>query len=211
MGAWSELKPSGTILDIGTGSGLLALMAAQRSEAIGQDIIALDIDSKAVAAAKSNFADSPWPARLAAHQYNIVAWAQQQAAGSIDTILCNPPYFNSGEQAGCQARATARHTNSLSHQDLLLSIKHLLSDTGVASLILPEYEGRQLIAMADSLSLPCSRVCEIRSTEKKPVNRLLIALSKSGRKTVSEQLVIHQQGRYSADFVALAREFYLKM
>ncbi|MGF1699701.1 methyltransferase [Photobacterium makurazakiensis] len=211
LGSWATLNPHGIIADIGTGSGLLALMAAQRTQTYSPSILAIDIDDKAVAAAQRNFADSPWQTQLTGLVGNIVDWCANQPAGCIDTILCNPPYFNSGEQANCQARATARHTDSLSHQHLLDSINHLLSETGVANLILPEYEGRQFITLASKISLNCLRLCEVRSTDKKLVNRLLISLSKEQRETVTEQLVIHQQGQYSAEFIALTHDFYLKM
>ena len=211
LGTWAELPEHGQILDIGTGSGLLALIAAQRSALTALSIVAVEIDPAAAKAAGQNFERSPWSDRLQCIEQDVESWAGQQAPGSFGAIVCNPPYFNSGQQADCQARATARHTDSLSHHKLLAVIRHLLSDTGTASLILPEFEGRQLLKLAASHQLFCRRLCEVRSTEKKPVSRLLIALSPQPGEMHTEQLAIHHLGQYSAAFAALARDFYLKL
>ncbi|WEM41891.1 methyltransferase [Photobacterium sp. DA100] len=211
LGAWAALPVSGQILDIGTGSGLLALMVAQRTAEHGNAITAIEVDDGAAQAARRNFADSLWAPRIGLAHQTIQGWASQQPAGSVAAIVCNPPYFNHGEQADCQARATARHTDTLPHHELLAAINHLLSPTGSASLILPVYEGKQLIAAAPSHQLYCQRVCEVKTTERKVASRLLIALSASPSTCQTEQLVIHQGGEYSEAFVALTKAFYLKM
>lgn len=211
LGAWAELSLHGPLLDIGTGSGLLALITAQRTAATAPPIVAVEIDHAAANAANQNFVQSPWSERLHCIEQNIELWATQQPAGCFSTIICNPPYFNSGILAECQSRATARHTGSLTHSKLLVTIRHLLSETGSASLILPVNEGRQLIELAPSYQLFCRRLCEVRSTEKKPVSRLLITLSAQPGDMRTEQLSIHHQGEYSASFTALARDFYLKL
>lgn len=227
LGAWAKLPPSAphvpdlagqdgktatknTVLDIGTGSGLLALMAAQRTTE-HTTVTAIELDAGAALAAQHNFADSPWSSRLTLVNADVQTWATAQPAGAYPAIVCNPPYFNHGEQADCQARATARHTDSLTHQALLTALRHLLAPEGTASLILPDYEGRQFIAMAEAFKLHCRRVCEVRTTGSKPVSRLLIALSPTAGTCLNEQLVIHHQGSYSADFIALTQAFYLKM
>ena len=144
------------------------------------------------------------------HQ-DVLTWLTSRPAHSIDTIVCNPPYFNFGEQAQCDKRATARHTDTLEHQALIAAIKTLLTPTGVASFILPEYEGRQFITAANEYGLYCQSLCEIRTTEKKPVGRLLFALTPKSCETEIEQLCIHHQGQYSDAFIALTRHFYLNM
>ncbi|MGF1685562.1 methyltransferase [Photobacterium japonica] len=212
LGAWATLTPRGPMLDIGCGSGLLALMIAQRTQLDAPAAItAIDIDTGAVTAATLNFAASPWAERLHAQHADLAAWTAQQPAASFHSIVCNPPYFNSGEQAHCQARATARHTDSLSHATLLASLSHLLSEHGTASLILPEYEGQRLMAVAADHQLYCTQVCEVRSTATKPISRLLIALSHSPQTCEYSTLTIHEADRYSAHFTALTQDFYLKM
>lgn len=211
LGAWVTLPPSGPILDIGTGSGLLALMAAQRTAKQGNPITAIEIDNGAALAAQRNVTDSPWTGRIKIAHQTVQAWANQQPAGSVGTIVCNPPYFNHGEQADSQARATARHTDTLPHHELLAAIRHLLSPTGSASLILPVYEGEQLIEAARVHQLYCQRLCKVKTTERKPPSRLLIELGTNPSSCQSEQLVIHQGGQYSKGFIALTKAFYLKM
>ncbi|UXI00858.1 tRNA1(Val) (adenine(37)-N6)-methyltransferase [Photobacterium sp. TY1-4] len=213
LGAWASLPLHGPLLDIGTGSGLLALMAAQRTAHSQTRITAIDIDPQAAQAASNNFAHSPWADRLHSTAQDVTAWGAQQPAGSFAAIVCNPPYFNHGQQASCPSRATARHTETLSHDRLLATIRHLLEETGQASLILPAYEGRQLLREAESHQLFCHRICEIRSTERKPVSRLLIALSPvpTASPPPVEHLSIHHQGEYSEAFCALTRDFYLKL
>ncbi|MGF1834084.1 tRNA1(Val) (adenine(37)-N6)-methyltransferase [Photobacterium sanguinicancri] len=211
LGAWAPLFAHGTILDIGTGSGLLALMSAQRSVESRNPIIALDIDVSAVKAATHNAKQSPWTDRLRIHHADLQHWQHQQAPHSIDTIICNPPYFNFGQQANCDKRATARHTDTLSHHNLIESVKHLLTPYGIASFILPEYEGRLFITAAKTHGLYCQRLCEIRTTERKPINRLLFSLTPNECDTEHQQLNIHQQGQYSDAFIELTQSFYLKM
>ncbi|PSW04221.1 tRNA1(Val) (adenine(37)-N6)-methyltransferase [Photobacterium lipolyticum] len=218
LGAWAELPLQGQIVDIGTGSGLLALMAAQRTAATPCTISAIELDTAAAKAARHNFAASPWSDRLHCIQQDIVQWMATQPAHCVDTIICNPPYFNAGLQADCQARATARHTDNLTHDVLLTVILHLLTAKGSASLILPEYEGRQLLQSAPEYGLHCQRLCIVKSTEKKPASRLLITLSPvkcaraiSEEIDKEEQLCIHENGQYSSEFIALTRDFYLKL
>jgi tRNA1Val (adenine37-N6)-methyltransferase len=95
----------------------------------------------------------------------------------------------------------------------LQSISYLLAPKGIVSLILPEYEGRQLIQAAEKYDLQCQRLCEVKSTERKPVSRLLIELTPSTVKldTKKETLCIHDSGQYSAQFMTLTRDFYLKL
>ncbi|MCM0147819.1 50S ribosomal protein L11 methyltransferase [Photobacterium galatheae] len=222
LGAWASLPhPEATpgtnaLLDIGCGSGLLALMAAQRiaaqySQGSSPQILAVDIDPTAVTAARQNFILSPWHDRLQAEQQDIRSWATTQPAGAFHTILCNPPYFNSGEQANCQRRATARHTNTLSHQVLLSGLTHLLAADGCASLILPLTEGEALLAMLTDHQLYCRRLCQVRSTATKPVSRLLIELMHQPGHCEQTTLTIHQDGQYSPEFITLTRAFYLKL
>lgn len=220
LGAWAQVSSCRdsqsqlsrqTILDIGCGSGLLSLMAAQRTPSGSADILALDIDPAAVAAAGKNFSTSPWSARLQAEHQDIRAWVSSQSKGRFQAILCNPPYFNHGEQASCPRRATARHTDTLSHRDLLSCLQYLLAPAGQASLILPVYEGEALLTMLADYDLHCRRLCRVKSTAAKPVHRLLIALSPQDGACDETSLIIHQQGQYSAEFAALTRDFYLKL
>lgn len=209
LGAWATFAEQGRIIDIGTGSGLLALMAAQRTTTSRID--AIEIDHQAALAAQHNIAHSPWHERIHCIENDITVWLKTQPANSVDTIICNPPYFNFGQQAEQNHRATARHTNSFSHQQLLSTLNYLLTEEGIANIILPCYEGQCLIDAAASINLFCIKRCDVQSTEKKKPLRVLLQLSKRQTPCVRQQLCIHKNGDYSPEFKALTKDFYLKM
>ncbi|WP_117233721.1 tRNA1(Val) (adenine(37)-N6)-methyltransferase [Vibrio maerlii] len=217
LGAWTEVKASDKVLDIGTGTGLLSLMLAQRYPNVA--ITALDIEPSAVEAASFNAEQSPWNERIAVQQADVLQFAQNKDDQIVfDSIICNPPYFISGEQAQSEERATARHCDSLDHRDLLIACERLLNPNGGASFILPTVEGEAFITMAETLSWKLTRLCRIRSTEKKPYSRLLFELTLTKDQAEYEEgfeeesLTIHGDHKgYSEAFVDLTHAFYLKM
>lgn len=206
LGAWAELENSKTLLDIGTGTGLLSLMSAQRNLSLSID--AIEIDSHAVEAAQFNFTHSPWHDRIELHSGDVLT---HSFPNKFDCIICNPPYFNSGEQAQNLSRATARHTSSLSHQDLLKRCWDLLAAQGYASFVLPKVEGDAFIALAKQQGWSLQRLCQVKPTERKEVSRLLIQLGKTPCSMVHSTMTIHEGGGYSGDFIQLTKAFYLKM
>ncbi|WP_028023869.1 tRNA1(Val) (adenine(37)-N6)-methyltransferase [Enterovibrio calviensis] len=207
LGAWANAGEHDTVLDIGTGTGLLSLMMAQRFPQ--SHITAIDIDEHAVNSAKENSEQSAWKHRINIVLQDIICWHD---GPQFDTIICNPPYFNSGEQASDQRRATARHTDTLSHDSLLKVIKAHLFPHGQAHLILPSVEADQLIAKARDYDLHCQRLTSVKPTAVKPVSRKLVTLTVAQPDERQENmLVIQEDGAYTADFVALTRDFYLKM
>ncbi len=208
LGAWADIESSQQILDIGTGTGLLALMCAQRTATA--DITAIEINKEAYLSADQNVQHSPWSSRIQVLHSDIVHW---QAPHRFDAIICNPPYFNSGPVSQQNNRAIARHTHTLDHLSLLRQIDQRLKVNGYAHLILPVREGEQLIVQAKSHGLSLLRLCYVRANEKKPASRLLMTLGKEEASDpyVEETLFITQNGKYSSDFIALTKEFYLKM
>ncbi|WP_407332217.1 tRNA1(Val) (adenine(37)-N6)-methyltransferase [Enterovibrio sp. 27052020O] len=207
LGAWANANKHDAVLDIGTGTGLLSLMMAQRFP--HAHITAIDIDQQAVATARLNAEQSTWGHRIHVMQQDITQWPDSK---KFDTIICNPPYFNSGEHAADVKRAMARHTDTLSHDGLLKAIKSRLSQNGHAHLILPSVEAEQLITKAISHGLYCHRLTTVKPTPNKPVSRKLITLSPvEHEKCLQNALVIQENGAYSDDFVALTKDFYLKM
>ncbi|MEF1291264.1 tRNA1(Val) (adenine(37)-N6)-methyltransferase, partial [Vibrio sp. M260118] len=206
LGAWVDMSGAQVVLDIGTGTGLLSLMCAQRYPELS--IEAIDIDDQAIKAAQVNFSHSPWQARLTLHHGNVLEYS---FTNKFDRIICNPPYFNNGEQANNPSRATARHTDSLTHIDLLGRCVQLLNDYGKANFVLPQVEGEQFMQLAQEQGWYVSRLCQVKPTERKQVTRLLIELQKKPAETFSESLTIHSDNGYSAGFIALTKDFYLKM
>lgn len=209
LGAWVNLTEKESVLDIGTGTGLLALMAAQRFK--GASISAIDIDQHAIHAATINIEQSPWQDRISLHQGSILTAAFPQA---FDAIVCNPPYFNSGEQAQQSQRATARHTTSLDHLELAKRCFELTTESATASFILPTPEGESFIKLAEQCGWYLAKRLDVKTTDKKPPSRILFELSKDPaceRDLQCESLTIHGDGGYSEAFIALTKDFYLKM
>ncbi|MBD1558889.1 methyltransferase [Vibrio sp. S9_S30] len=207
LGAWATLPESGHLLDIGTGTGLLSLMCAQRS-AISLNITAIELEANASHTALGNFNQSPWHHRLTFIHGDVLNHAFSHP---FDAIICNPPYFNSGQQAGNRSRADARHTNTLTHESLLNVCHALLTDQGNASFILPSVEGQKCIDLALKSGWYLHSRCDIQTTERKAPSRVMFSLVKQPCETGISSLVIHQNGQYSSDFVTLTQDFYLKM
>lgn len=207
LGAWANFSMPEHLLDIGCGTGLLSLMLAQRFP--NATIQAVDIDPVAIKDASYNVAHSPWQHRIDVTHGDITCITNNL---KYSGIICNPPYFNSGEQSANQRRATARHTDSLTHEQLLDACWQLLCEQGEACFVLPKVEGEQFIQQALKKGWYLHQICRIQATNNKACNRLLFAIGKQSREPSESVLVIHSEGGgYSRDFIALTREFYLKM
>jgi tRNA1Val (adenine37-N6)-methyltransferase len=218
LGAWAPLTNAKTILDIGTGSGLLSLMAAQRSQA---QITAIELDQSAALDCQHNFNHSPWAERLTLLTSSIQQYSTEAIELRFDHIICNPPYFDNGPQSTCQLRATARHTDSLSFDELLRAISSLLSPiTGQASLILPTTEATQLLNRLHKYPLTLRHSVTVASVEGKLPNRqlLLLVVSNDTNTLIDQEvnslstLAIRQRnGQYTDEFVQFTKSFYLKL
>lgn len=209
LGAWISLPQRSRVLDVGTGTGLLTLMTAQRFE--DALISAIDIDQHAIDAATVNIEQSPWQDRIALHYGSVLTTDFPQR---FDAIICNPPYFNSGEQAQQSQRATARHTDSLDHLQLAKRCFEITTETATASFILPTPEGEGFIKLAEQCGWYLAKRLDVKTTDKKPASRILFELSKDPaceQDLQRESLTIHHQGGYSEAFIALTKDFYLKM
>ncbi|MEZ8984634.1 tRNA (adenosine(37)-N6)-methyltransferase TrmM [Vibrio cyclitrophicus FF160] len=209
LGAWTNLAPKSSVLDIGTGTGLLALMTAQRYE--DASIFAIDIDLHAIDAATINIEQSQWQDRISLNHGSVLTADFSQR---FDAIICNPPYFNSGEQAQQSQRATARHTGSLDHLQLAMRCFELTTENATASFILPTPEGEGFIKLAQQCGWYLAKRLDVKTTNKKPASRILFELSKDPaceQDLQCESLTIHNNNGYSEAFIALTKDFYLKM
>lgn len=209
LGAWASAHQKDRILDIGTGTGLLALIMAQRFTK--SKITAIDLEPLAVEVAQYNVSQSPWAKRIHVFEQNALTW---KPTHSFDTIICNPPYFSQGRSSQNSQRAMARHVEHLPHKPLLHQMAQCLKLQGNAFLILPKEEGIQLIQDANACGLHCHQVVFVKTTPNKPVTRLLIHLKKNAQKTKfyrQQTLVIQNAHGYSSDFIRLTKDFYLKM
>ncbi|MBQ8939785.1 MAG: methyltransferase [Paludibacteraceae bacterium] len=203
-------------LDIGTGSGLIALMLAQRfPDAL---IDAIDIDKAAVEQAAENFAASPWSDRLHAFHAHLQEW---QSHSAYSLIVSNPPYFQNSLKNPDKGRQTARHTDTLSFSELIHHSTRLLSENGILALILPTEAESEVCELAQAEGLSLTRITRVYSKESKPARRVLLAFGKSksrntdistSRNTapVEDTLVLEDEiGGRSAAYRELTKDFYL--
>lgn len=201
LGAWAN--GGDCILDIGTGTGLIALMMAQRfAEA---RVVAVDIDEAAVLQARQNVAASPFKERIEIFQHPIQSFANQSdLQGQFSAVVCNPPFFTNSLKAPNQQRTVARHTVTLSYAELMRAAAKLLSADGELSVVVPFDYQRQMQDEAIFAGLFTSRVCAVRTTASKPPRRYLLAFGKSPCACQKEELTIG-----SEYYQQLTRDFYL--
>jgi tRNA1Val (adenine37-N6)-methyltransferase len=208
LGAWAKLEKSRKILDIGTGCGLLALMAAQRSKAT---ITAIDIDTDAIKAAKSNFLLSLWKNRLEARRFGLQEYAAICPAATFDHIITNPPFFINSLKAPDPERSNARHTDQLPYDLLASASAKLLKTDGRLSLVLPVNESEIFRKIAEVHGLYINNKLNIVPKKGKPANRVLIEFGLFENLYYWEEnlMIRDQSGDYTNDYKEMTREFYL--
>ncbi len=208
LGAWCDLgNDVGRILDIGTGTGVIALMAAQRCP--GARITAVDIDRDCVGQAQANIAASPWSERVKAVCADIRTFVSDEP---FDHIVSNPPYFTSSLLPPDRARSVARHCTQLSFEDIVAAAERLLSAAGRMSLILPREAADDFIGLCGGRLL-LRRRCDVRTTTHSAVKRSMLELVRSSQavETICEELVIQSAPElFTDDYRRLTRDFYLK-
>lgn len=160
------------ILDIGTGTGVLALMMAQRFG--DAQIAAVEIDDKAIVDAKANFDASPWGDRIKLTHSSFQDYAEEQPPQSFDALICNPPYFEKSLECPDVSRTTARHASSLPFDVLVESAYRLLADGGVFSVILPPEVYESFDAECHTVGFVQKMRYEIHTVPHKPVKRYVI-------------------------------------
>jgi tRNA1Val (adenine37-N6)-methyltransferase len=206
LGAWSKAI-NGNTLDIGTGTGLIALMLAQRTKTALID--AIEIDEAASKEALENFKNSNWWDRLTIINKPLQNYTAQK---KYNSIVSNPPFFIDATKAPETNRNTARHTDSLSFAELIKSAKSLLARDGVFSLILPVDEAEQFIKMAFEAQLHLNRKCLVKPNPTKAAKRVLMEFSFNKSTLLEGELTIETTKRhvYTEEYISLTKEFYLK-
>jgi tRNA1Val (adenine37-N6)-methyltransferase len=209
LGAWADADNADAILDIGTGTGLIALMLAQRSSA---RIDAIDIDADAVIQANENIQKSPWLSRIEAYEVELQKYVLK-TENRYDLIVSNPPYFVNSTKAPVENRNTARHTDTLTHKELLDNALSLLKPTGRICVILPVNEGLLSVEYAASIGLYCTKQVAVFPKPGAVPKRLLLEFSPQFAACVNSEIVIESDVRhqYSPEFTALAKDYYLKL
>lgn len=209
LGAWSSIPEVATpqVLDIGTGTGILALLIAQRNE--NARITAIEIDEAAAAQAQENVANSPFAERITTTCLSIQQFTEQ-ASATFDLIICNPPFFSGGVLSEQLERNVARHTVKLSHGDLLSAVRDLLADEGYFSLILPKIEAMRFRELANKAGLYLRASLHLRPRAEQPVHRVLQTFGKARPVQLDEKKMIQYEDeqQYTNEFQALVGAFY---
>lgn len=207
LGAWCPVEGAERVLDVGTGCGVIALMAAQRNATAVID--AIEIDHDAIQEASVNFANSPWSERLTAIDGDF---NELQVAESYDLIVSNPPYFTNGVLPTGDSRTTARHTATLSYRQLIDGAARLLNDEGSLALISPCDAEGEIIEASAFASLPVRKLTRVVPVEGAEAKRTLWLLSRHDIPYNETTLTIaHSDGTFTNEYIALTSAFYLKM
>lgn len=209
LGAAAPLPDgSPSVLDVGTGTGVVALMLAQRLSDAGKEfrIIGIDSDAPSAAEASSNFAASEWAERMEARH---MSFSQCDDAGTWDLIVSNPPYYDMSLEAPDPRRSAARHTDTLSFRELCAYAYDHLSADGFLSMILPSDQEKALMRYAASFSLYPFSILRVRTTERKPPSRIVVSFSRHSSPVEESSLVLMEKGKRTSEYTSLASGFYL--
>ncbi len=207
LGAWTDVTDSRRILDIGTGTGLIALMLAQRCPA---QVTAAEIDEAAVEQARGNVLASPWKDRIMVLHQDICTYRPEM---KFDTIVSNPPYFVGSLKGPDQQRNTARHTDTLDAKRLFESVSRLLDEKGCFSLVIPAEQVSVFVSLAAEKGLHLSRHTAVITRPGLPPKRALLEFRFQVPGTCCEDELVVELDRhvYSEGYRTLTSPFYLKM
>jgi len=211
LGAWADVAEADSILDIGAGSGVVGLMLAQKRPAA--KIVGVEIDDCSCQQATINFENSPWKNNLEIIESGIQDFGKN-ANRKFDHIVSNPPFFSGGTLSDNQPKNVVRHTVKMSHGDLLLAIRRLLSDEGKCSIILPVIEGLRFMEIVERYSFYITRKTVMRPREGKPLERILFEFSKKEHGEVKEQELVMYAGKekeYTKAYKAITKDYYLNL
>lgn len=208
LGAWTSVQDAHRILDIGTGTGLIALMLAQRSLPDAR-IVALEIDEAAAGQAFGNVAQSPWKGRISVLQKDFKLY---QSLDKFDVIVSNPPYFI--DSLGCpdQQRNAARHNDSLTYETLLQGVAKLLSKEGAFTMVIPADVAEQVKEIAVAYDLYAARQLNVITKPGGSPKRILITFSFDKKDCFVEELLTElARHQYSEEYRILTGEYYLHL
>jgi tRNA1Val (adenine37-N6)-methyltransferase len=211
LGAWAPVEQNPfSILDIGTGTGIIALMLAQRSTA--QQIDALEIDEQAYEQATDNLENSPWNDRLFCFHAGLDEF-MEEPEDEYDLIVSNPPFYAEDYKTNNDQRDLARFQDALPFEDLIEAADLLLSENGILAVIIPFKEEDRFLAIAKEFELYPTRITRVKGTSTAEIKRSLLALSRNKTTLFSIDELTIEIGRheYTQEYIALTQDFYLKM
>lgn len=209
LGAWVDLKEVNSALDIGTGSGLISLMLAQRSESLHID--AVEIDDSAYKQAKENVERSAFSDRICPVLCDFQSFGKRVPLKKYDLIVSNPPYFSDSLKPSVSERKTARHTDTLSMGELIGNTAGLLTPNGKFNLIYPTDCLDEIIEKGRNYNLFVSRICHVLPRKNLPSKRVLIEMGFLHKPTEETKLIIEiDRHVYTPEFRSLTKDFYLE-
>lgn len=207
LGAAADISDAGRILDIGAGTGLIAIMLAQRCDA---EIYAIEPDAESFGQCCENINSSKWGNRIKAENVRLQDFYPEEQL--FDLIVSNPPYFSDSLKSSDMRRSAARHNDSLDSDDLLKGVVRLLAENGRFQIIMPYVEGNIFIAEAASYGLYCNSILKIRPLPTHEIRRLVLTFSRKNLKPAERFLTIEHGARhqFTEDYINLTKDFYLK-
>jgi tRNA1Val (adenine37-N6)-methyltransferase len=207
LGAVADVTNKKRILDIGSGSGLITIMLAQRS---GAEIVAIEPDKESFAQTCDNVSGCKWKSRIEVVNTDLQNY--KPGTGKFDLIVSNPPYFSKSLKNPDPRKSAARHTDSLSSEDLLSGVALLLAEKGIFQVIMPYVEGTVFIAEAQQHGLFCNNILKIRPLPTADIRRLIMTFSREKLKATEKFLTIEHGARYefTEEYKKLTKDFYLK-
>jgi tRNA1Val (adenine37-N6)-methyltransferase len=206
LGAYADVTGVKKVLDIGTGTGLIALMLAQRSDA---EITGLETDINSFLEACENVRNSDWHSRVKIENRRLQDYYPETA--DFDLIVTNPPYFVNALKNPDPLKSSARHNISLDHSDILEGAGRLLKKTGRLQIILPYTEGSVFIAEATEYGFYCNDILKIKPLPSSKAKRMILEFSRE-RKVVTEKFLTIEKGNrhnYTEEYIKLTGDFYL--
>ena len=208
LGAWTPIpSPCTHILDVGCGCGIIALMLAQRSNA---QILGVDIDENSVKEAVENAKNTTWKDRIKFVNQSIQHFCTPEHKNRFDLIVSNPPFFVNSLKSPVYERNIGRHTDTLPFEELILSVNHCLSSSGLFAVILPATAKDSIQTLCKSQNLHCTNMLQIQPTGNKPVNRVILLFSREEKELQTENLTIKNASMdYTKAYRLLTKNFYL--
>ncbi len=212
LGAWTPLYNNPfSVLDIGAGTGLLALMIAQRSFA--EQIDAVEIDENAFSQCFENFENSPWNDRLYAFNSSLEDFTEEFfEEQTYDLIVSNPPFYSENYKSDDENRNLARFTDALPFEQLIACTEGLLSENGIFSVIIPYKEEENFTTICAEYGLYPFKICRVQGTPNSEIKRSLIAFTRIPAAISYENIIIEiERHKYTDDYISLTKDFYLNM
>jgi tRNA1Val (adenine37-N6)-methyltransferase len=205
LGCWVTCEKANNILDIGCGTGLITLMLGQRN--LSSNVIGIEIDKIASKEAQSNISNSDWEERIEIKHTSLQRFTLHS---KFDLIVSNPPFFPQNKSQ--QSRDIARHTNTLSFEDLIDNAAKMLEEKGIFSVIIPKHSEEYFCKIAAIHKLYCNRVCNVKGNEASQVKRVIMEFSFIKTVVLTEYLTIEKSRHdYMDKYIQLCKDFYLKM